>query len=83
VRASRAFTPSRSLEAESPLAPPVCGCPLAEHGPPVYLQVVGLASGWHAGMVMASGGDAVHGRRICQVCVLEKSLSGEFPHFFL
>ncbi len=38
-------------------------------------QVVGLLSGWHAGLVMASSGGLLHAKRICQAAGVRVALS--------
>ena len=41
------------------------------------MKVVGLTNGYHTGMVIASRGDLVHARRICQVTGLKLELQAK------
>ncbi|KAG2440916.1 hypothetical protein HXX76_003769 [Chlamydomonas incerta] len=42
------------------------------------LEVVGLLSGWHAGLVMASKGGLLHAKRICQAAGVRVALSAPY-----
>ncbi|KAG2450538.1 hypothetical protein HYH02_005039 [Chlamydomonas schloesseri] len=42
------------------------------------LEVVGLLSGWHAGLVMATKGGLLHAKRICQAAGVRVALSAPY-----
>lgn len=42
------------------------------------LEVVGLRSGWHTAAVIASRGDLVHARRICQASALRLEVQAPY-----
>lgn len=42
------------------------------------LEVVGLQSGWHTGLVMASKGELVHAKRICQAAGIRLALQAPY-----